>query len=228
MLLLKKDSWAFNIEYLEHTKKRSLNWYTAEALRRANAAAGQWDKTPAAVWRWLMYGPTSPESTLYDRLRSRSLVDPGTGATWEALETRGLVECRHTHTPDGGRLLEIKLTPKGRKLIRTATGEVRPPKPKKGQLRPRRWAALVQLYAAGAAGLPAKEIDRQFNWWYTSLRLRNLGYFVEFETDQAGDQRYWRRITAAGQTHYREWWTAYKELYPEVEAPPPSSEQIVE
>jgi hypothetical protein len=200
----------------------------AEALRRSEAAAGQWSKTPAAVWRWLMYGPTSPESTLYDRLRGRGLVDPGTGATWEALETRGLVECRHTPTADGGRLLEIKLTPKGRKLVRTATAEIRTPVRKKGQLRPRQWAALVQLYTAGTAGLPAAVLDRQFDWWYTSLRLRNLGYFEEYETSPSAEQRYWRRITAAGQAHYDEWWATYQERYPEVEAPPPAIEQILE
>jgi DNA-binding MarR family transcriptional regulator len=172
-----------------------------------------------------MYGPTSPESTLYDRLCSRKLVDPGTGATWEALETRGLVECRHTSTADGGRLLEIKLTSKGRKLVRTATSEVRPPARKKGQLRPRQWAALVQLSIAGDAGLPAKEMDQQFDWWSTSLRLRNLGFMHEYEAATTADQRYWRRITAAGQAHYREWWATYRDLYPEVEAPSPTLEQ---
>ena len=199
-----------------------------EALRRSDAAAGRWDKTPASVWRWLMYGPTSPESTLYDLLRSRTLVDPGTGATWEALETRDLVACRHTHTPDGGQLLEIKLTTKGRMLVRTATGEVRPRKPKKGQLRPRQWAALVQLYAAGRTGLPLQELDRQFDWWYTLLRLRNRGFFMEFQTNQPGDLRTWLRITSAGQAHYREWWAIYQDLYPEVEAPSPATDQILE
>jgi DNA-binding MarR family transcriptional regulator len=167
--------------------------------RRPRYCVGQRRPQAAGARHRHPYGPTSPESTLYDRLRRRGLVDPGTGATWEALETRGLVICRYTPTADGGRLLEIKLTAKGRKLVRTATGEIRPPTRKKGQLRPRQWAALVQLSTAGAAGLPAPEMDRQFDWWSTSLRLRNLGFMEEYMAPPTADQRYWRRITAAGQ-----------------------------
>jgi hypothetical protein len=33
------------------------------------------------AWRWQMYDPVAPHSTLYTAQRSAVLVDPGTGAT---------------------------------------------------------------------------------------------------------------------------------------------------
>jgi hypothetical protein len=41
-----------------------------------------------------IYGPVAPPSALYTALRSAKLIDPGTGATWQALETSKLVLCR--------------------------------------------------------------------------------------------------------------------------------------
>lgn len=62
-----------------------------EAMRRERAARGFYDRTPASEWRWQLYGPVAPPSALYTALRSAGLVDPGTGATWQALEDRRLV-----------------------------------------------------------------------------------------------------------------------------------------
>ena len=50
------------------------------------AAEGYLSRTPANEWRWMMYGPVAPPSPLYQALRDAGLVDPGTGATWQALE----------------------------------------------------------------------------------------------------------------------------------------------
>src|SRR5262245_57050457 len=92
-----------------------------EASRRERASRGFYDRTPASEWRWQMYGPVSPPSQLYTALRGSEIVDPGTGATWQALEDRGLLRCRHVPDAFGVKLLEVQITPAGRKLVRAAT-----------------------------------------------------------------------------------------------------------
>lgn len=121
-----------------------------EALRRDRAARGDWDRTPAQEWRWQLYGPTEPPSQLYRTLHAARLVDQGTGATWQALEDRGLAKCRDVLDAFGVPLLQVQITPKGRKTVRAATGEQRPKVSPKGQLRERQWAALARLYMSGA------------------------------------------------------------------------------
>jgi len=54
-----------------------------------------------------MYGPVAPPSALYTALLSARLVDPGTGATWQALETRQLMRCRTVSDAFGVPLLEV-------------------------------------------------------------------------------------------------------------------------
>ncbi len=54
-----------------------------------------------------MYGPVAPPSALYTALLSARLVDPGTGATWHAMEDRGLVRCRSVPDALGVPLLEV-------------------------------------------------------------------------------------------------------------------------
>ena len=56
-----------------------------------------------------MYSPVAPPSALYTALRSALLVDPGTGATWQALETRQLVRCRTVRDTFGAPLLEVTI-----------------------------------------------------------------------------------------------------------------------
>lgn len=36
-----------------------------EVERRASAARGFYDRTPASEWRFIMYGPVAPPSALY-------------------------------------------------------------------------------------------------------------------------------------------------------------------
>jgi hypothetical protein len=79
----------------------------SEAERRDRAARGFYDRTPAVEWRWQLYGPTEPPSPLYRTLRRAKLVDPGTGATWRALEDRGLAQCRHVPDAFGVPLLQV-------------------------------------------------------------------------------------------------------------------------
>ncbi len=203
-----------------------------ESARRAAAARGHWSRTPAREWRWQMYGPVAPPSALYEQLRQAKLIDPGTGATWQALEDRGLVLCRYTKDAMGVQLLEVQIMPKGRKVVRAATGEQRPKPLPKGTLRERQWAALVRLYKAGDAGEASDHLQYGpggFDWYMTLRRLEEYtpeplikvsngewidGFFHRHEL------RY--RITSYGRAYYEREWARYRELYPNVEAPPPA------
>ncbi len=53
---------------------------------------------PAIEWRWMYYGimpETGSDSPLRRRLKVADLVDPGTGATFQALEARGYILCQY-------------------------------------------------------------------------------------------------------------------------------------
>lgn len=206
-----------------------------EASRRERAARGHWDRTPARVWRWQMYGPA--DSALYTRLRTAGLVDPGTGSTWTALENRRLVQCRYVPDTFGMQLLEVQITALGRKLVRAATGEQRPKPPPKGQLRERQWAALARLYAAGDVGVSHDEMlysRGSFDWMRTLLRLRDYKPQPLMEEYRApyhdnGDSTYREpesrmRLTPFGRDYYQREWARYRELYPAIDAPQPPEE----
>jgi hypothetical protein len=199
-----------------------------EEGRRERAARGDWDRTPASKWRWQMYGPA--DSALYTRLHAARLVDPGTGSTWKALENRKLVRCRNVRDAFGVQLLEVQITPLGRKVVRAATGEQRPKPPPKGQLRERQWAALARLYAAGDAGVSHDDMlygHGGFDWMRTLLRLRDYSGGALMEEYRA--QLPYRaglgytphesrtRIISFGHDYYARAWARYKALYPEVD-----------
>ncbi len=209
-----------------------------EASRRQLAARGHWSRTPASEWRYIMYGPVAPPSTLYTALRAAGLVDPGTGSTWQALSSRGLVRCRTINDAFGVPLLEVQITTLGRKVARAASGEQPKPKPPKGQLRPRQWAALARLYAAGDVGIWSDELlygRGGFDWTQTLLRLRDYKpapLMEEYRTpyQDNGDGTYKApesrlRITPFGRTYYAREWARYREIYPDVDAPEPAKEQ---
>jgi hypothetical protein len=206
-----------------------------EEGRRMRAARGFYDFTPASEWRWQMYGPA--DSALYMRLHAAGLVDPGTGSTWQALEDRGLVRCRYVPDALGVQLLEVQITPLGRKVVRAATGEQRQKPPPKGQLRERQWAALARLYAAGDAGEKSEDMMYSrggFDWMRTLLRLRDYKpspLMEEYRTPyhDNGDGTYRApesrmRITSFGRDYYQREWARYRELYPAIDAPQPPEE----
>ena len=90
---------------------------------------GQWTRggrpRPAIEWRWMFYGiepVTGADSPLRHRLKAANLVDPGTGTTFEALEMRGYMLIRYKPAIAGDPLMYVQITPKGRKLVRNATG----------------------------------------------------------------------------------------------------------
>jgi hypothetical protein len=77
------------------------------------AEQGFYDRTLANATRWQVYRCRA----LYTALETAGLVDPGTGATWQALEDCGLVRCRSVPDALGVPLLEVEITAKGRLAV---------------------------------------------------------------------------------------------------------------
>jgi hypothetical protein len=104
---------------------------------------------PATEWRWMFYGifpETGSDSPLRRRLKVIDLVDPGTGATFEALEKRGYILCQYKPVAGlGDPLVYIQITPVGRKLVRSATGEQREKPLPPGTLREWHWKSVNSI-----------------------------------------------------------------------------------
>jgi hypothetical protein len=84
-----------------------------------------------------------------------------------ALAERGLVEVA-VREPD--HYTHIRMTPAGRKLVRSWTGQAyKAPPP--GTLREWHWRALAKAYAAGAEGLEGEYGDYGHIGWTTWRRL---------------------------------------------------------
>ena len=189
---------------------------------------------PATEWRWMFYGIeplTGSDSPLRRRLKVADLVDPGTGATFEALEKRGYILCRYKPVVTGDPLVYVQITPKGRKLKREATGEQREKALPIGTLREWHWKAMLEAWKARSQGVKDENGYYGHISWNTWLRLRDYkaGPLVE-EYHTSGrylvhvgstEQIYWIRLTPFGEQYYRDNWQRYRELYPEVDVPAP-------
>jgi hypothetical protein len=195
---------------------------------------------PAAEWRWMFYGifpETGSDSPLRHRLKVAKLVDPGTGATFEALEKRGYIQCRYELVVAGDPLVYVQMTPKGRKLVREATGQ-KPDRLLPGQLREWHWRALAETWKARPQGVKDENGYYGHISWNTWLRLRDYKIkgedkplLEEYKTagrylSHVGytEQIHWIRLTPFGEQYYRENWQRYHALYPNVEAPEPEME----
>lgn len=179
----------------------------------------------ASVWRNLQYyfEPTSHETLLHKLLSQAGLVDQGLGSTLQVLERHKLIECNYFN----GELISIKLTTTGRAVARAGLGELAPKKTPKGQLKPRQWEALCTAYQAGELGLDSGLTFGDYaglSWQWTWLRLRD--YQGDGLVKEVG---YWKNgkhlnklvITDAGIEFYRQQWSQYVTLYPDVNAPLP-------
>jgi len=200
-----------------------------EQNERKRAAMDRYSR-PADQWRYMEYADTYTGHTpLKRRLVEKGLVDPGTGSTFEALEKRGLILVRYHGT------VEIRLTTKGRKLVREALGLKVPKELPVGTLREWHWKALVEAWKAGDEGV--RESASKGISWNTWLRLRDYTFRGEEkplvaerkyygETKQIAigyTQNYVMRmcITEFGKEYYKENWARYREMYPDVDAPEP-------
>ena len=127
---------------------------------------------PASTWRWVEYGAVGARFldggrwNLRRVLEARDLVSEGTGSTWSALETRGLVTTKREHTGlmDARSLrpilsLLVQMTTDGRKVARILRGE---PLTKPRVEKPLSLSAL-RLVAYGQRN-PGTEFDWSAPW----------------------------------------------------------------
>ena len=182
----------------------------------------------ASVWRNLQYyfEPTSYETLLHKLLSQAGVVDQGLGSTLQVLERHKLIQCNYYD----GELISIKLTTTGRAVARAGRGESAPKKPPKGQLKPRQWEALATAYQAGELGIDSGLNFGDyagFSWQWTWLRLRD---YYGTDNGLVKEVGYWNKdrkhstkliITQAGIEFYRQQWSQYRALYPDVNAPKP-------
>jgi len=183
----------------------------------------------------MFYGiqsPTGGDSPLRRRLNASGLVNTGTGSTFQALEKRGYIRCRYSYP--GTKVLDIQMTPKGRKLVREMTAKS-PERPQVGTLRQWHWKALAEAWKGRPEGLKSKDGYYGRISWNTWLRLRD--YKEEGEARPLVEEYriwgeynprlrctpyiYWIRLSAFGEQYYRDNWQQYHELYPGVDAPAP-------
>lgn len=222
----------------------------AERERAARTRRSQ----PASQWRWMRHwtNPFTGDTPLKHCLRQAGLVDPGTGSTFEALATRGLIEVDYEGYDRSVPL--VKMTPQGRKLVRSALAvKASTNKLPVGTLREWHWRALAAAYQAGNEGLAESEsLSGGYGriGWNTWLRLRDYKRhgketpLVEeicgsYEYDEDGTHRWITSpyrfagldemthicITEEGKQYYRNNWQRYHEMYPDIDAPEPDREE---
>jgi hypothetical protein len=180
------------------------------------------DRPKASEWRWIEYSEpipliNKPASRLYAAIRKASKIDQGTGSTFDALAARGLVQVG-TRGPDG--YPHLRITPAGRRLVRSWTGAKTYKAPPAGALKEWHWRALAKAYAAGAEGLEGSYGDYANIGWNTWLRLRDYkrGALIEERasgslhnpTTGSSGTRYRIHITGAGWALYEREWARYR------------------
>jgi hypothetical protein len=182
----------------------------------------------ASIWRNLQYyfEPTSYETLLPKLLFQAGVVDQGLGSTLQVLERHKLIQCNYSDSE----LISIKLTTTGRAVARAGLGESAPKKPPKGQLKLKQWSALCTAYQAGELGIDSGLNFGDyagFSWQWTWLRLRD---YYGTDNGLVKEIGYWNKdrkhstkliITQAGIEFYRQQWSQYRALYPDVNAPKP-------
>lgn len=109
-------------------------------MRRIPFSASH-DRPKASEWRWMEYSEPIPEiyepaSRLYAAIKKVAKIDQGTGSTFAALAHRGLIQLGE-HEPD--RYPHVRMTPAGRKLVRSWTGQKAYKAPPAGRLREWHW-----------------------------------------------------------------------------------------
>ncbi len=216
-----------------------------ESNERLRAAMDQRTR-PADEWRWVLYANTEYGHTpLKQALKDAGMVDPGTGSTFKALEERGYLLVHSEGATSHRRselIVNVRLTTKGRRLVRKAQDIKTPARLPTGTLREWHWRALCRGYVRGEEGMGYDKDEQDgFGYvsWKTCLRLRDYRTHGE-EKPLIGEKRfpgertspvggyafkqdYEARlcITDFGKQYYRENWQRYRDLYPTVNAPAP-------
>jgi hypothetical protein len=180
------------------------------------------DRPKASEWRWMEYSEpipiiNKPASRLYAAIKAVAKIDQGTGSTFTALADRGFIQVTERGP---SRYPHIRVTPAGRKLVRSWTGAKAYKAPPTGTLQEWHWRALAKVYVVGDAGLPDSD-----NWigprTWRRLEDYKSGALVELRRDSQ-DYWHWRYyVTSAGKTLYEREWVRYRDMYPDVDAPEP-------
>ena len=212
----------------------------AEQMHAQAFQRGRFDESrrPASDWRAMPFGVNYGYGGAVPTMLRKECggADEGSGATWAALERRGLLTVRERDTYDypSQVLPHVTLTTKGRKLARELRGEKAPTK-QKGALARSTWKALAAGWKAGELGLWD---ERGGDWyggvsgdtwlmltrstktrpaWFTSVqRPRPKGR----PTLLAGPE-YGVKINAEGRAKYWASWEVNKAKHPDIDAPNP-------
>ncbi len=229
--------WA---ELNERQQKYLLAIYEVDqVIEREETARTDWDRPPASEWRWMEFSladGTGWESRLRQKLLDQQLVDPGTGATFAALESRGYIECRHPMGKWGSLamgfldkpMLQVKLTARGRRLVRAVTGQKASVRLPAGALREWHWQAMARLYQAYLTGTPMREFGGSGKriGYGTFRRLVEYGPRdrptpLARTRYEGSDHNGYLELTPFGLAYYEREYQRYRELYPGVAAPLP-------
>lgn len=188
----------------------------AEASRRQAAARGNYDRTPAAIWRAIDFShdPAFRDvlglTQMQRRLDERGWDNQGNGSTIAALASRGLLT-RGQHPTDLGVMRTVTLTTAGRAAARAGLSTL-PATAPKPTLSPRSWEVLALLWAVDQRG-------QILTWTYSKT--------IEFSLIERHDPPLAARrsggyaITDHGRDFYCEHYATHTTAYPTVRAPHP-------
>jgi hypothetical protein len=221
-----------------------------ERFERDMRAEGHYGRPPASEWRWFFLWSVSPRDSHPDFILAKYLIEKKTFTSQKNLFAEaervlrdivklGLLETRKRRTSEGLSSPQYRMTLLGRRVVRTATGEVREKPLPVGTLREYHWRALELILGAGDAGLADGGHSCYGNIsWKTWLRLRDYkaGALVETRggkwlwdkrTVYVDEQKRVREyvpqseyrlyITEFGREFYKREQDHYREMYPDEE-----------
>lgn len=187
-----------------------------EAYRRRDAARGDWDRTPAAIWRRIDFAHEPSDRRLFGVTDLQSQLalygwdNQGNGSTMAALADRGLIT-RDIRGMVLGVMHTVALTRAGRAAARAGTSLATGSRPRAG-LSERVWEVLAKLWAADQQGKPLA-------WGYSAtIEHVLIGKHVPPLAESRGGGY---GITDRGRDFYREQYSVHTAAYPDVTAPHP-------
>ncbi|MFJ9378957.1 hypothetical protein [Streptomyces sp. NPDC101455] len=187
-----------------------------EANRAASAAQGNYDKRPASEWRQIdfthepynrdLFGITDLQS----RLEREGYHNQGNGATMTVLIDKALIE-QHIRATRSGIMRTVLLTLEGRAVYRAAHDTGRGSRTTV-DLSDRSWQVLGYLWSAHQRG-------ESLRWTYSTTVEKVL--IDKHGLAEEANRGFGYQITEKGRQYYREHWTEYAHVYPEINNPHP-------
>lgn len=184
-----------------------------ETGRNARRARGDWDATPAAIWRRIDFAHDPPDRKLFGttelqmRLSAHGWDNQGNGSTMAALAERGLIT-RDRRPTTFGRMHTVTLTRAGRAAARAGT-TLRTSAAPKAALSARSWEVLALLWAADQRGKPLE-------WGHSTTIDRVL--IDKHMPPLAAHSSDAYEITDRGRDFYREHYREHVAAYPDIRA----------